>query len=76
MNYLQVGLVMDPLITPVNIALATYVAWLTTLETFMRDIGMSINPSGLSAVKLFPKIIFYVASCITEGIFNFLQRRQ
>jgi hypothetical protein len=72
MNYLQTGFVIDPLVTLIDVALAMYMAWLATLETFARGIRTSMNPSGLSTVNLCPEIILYAASCIVEGIFDFL----
>jgi hypothetical protein len=62
----------DLLVTPLDIALAMDVAWSAAFETFVRDMRMSVNPFGLLAVKLCPKIIFHAASCIVEGVFDFL----
>jgi hypothetical protein len=59
-------------ITPIDVALAMYVAWLAILETFARNIRIRVNPSGLLTVNLCPKIIFYAASCIAKGVFDFL----
>jgi hypothetical protein len=71
-NCLQAGLMMDLLVTPIDVALAMDVAWSATLETFARDMRASVNPFGLLGFKLCPKIIFYVAGCIAEGVFDFL----
>jgi hypothetical protein len=72
MNYLQAGLIMDPLVTPIDVALAIDMAWSAAFETFARGMRMSVNPFELLAVKLCPKIIFYAAGCIVEGVFDFL----
>jgi preprotein translocase subunit Sec61beta len=71
MNYLQAGLKIDPLAF-LNVALAIYMAYMAALEALAR--GAS-NPLGLLAVKLCPKIILYMVSCIAVGVFDFFQRR-